>query len=200
MLKKQYLIIIAFLFLTSLSYGQKSNSLRPFYISETIPADSAVFYGNFIQRLGFSSGGFSQDITLYNFDTKEVFTFKVKPTFRSAKENAFFYVVKPGTYFIIYYSWIQSKWFGPVNFREPIFKGIDSGDDFKSKLISGEIKKSDLLQYSFTVTPNSLNYLGTWHFDTGMVSFSSDKSKLDSAFKDKYKKLDFSKALIILPN
>jgi hypothetical protein len=168
--------------------------------NESIPSGYAVIYGNFIQRLGFSSGGFPQDIRLINIETKEVLAFRVKPTFKSAKENTFCYVIKPGTYAILNYWWTQSKWYGGKMYTEPIFKGIDATDNLEQKLNSGQIKQEELVQFKFTIVENSLNYLGTWHFDKGLVSFTDDKIPFDSTLKDVYNKLDFSTAKIMLPN
>lgn len=85
-------------------------------------------------------------------------------------------------------------------FTEPIFKGIDATDNFESKINSGQIKTEDLEQFTFTVTRNSLNYLGTWHFDKGLVSFTDDKAEFDKVVKHKYTKLNFSTANLVLPN
>ena len=196
----KYLISTTLIFITLFSYGQSFKTLESFRNNDTIPPGKAAFYGNFIQRLGFSSGGFPQDIRVINVETKEVFTFRVKPAYKSAKENTFFYVIAPGTYSILHYWWIQSKWYGSKFFTEPILKGVDSKDDLEAKLKSGEVKESELERYSFTVTSNSLNYLGTWHFDTGIVSFTNDKEELDRRIKDRYMNINLLKATTILPN
>src|SRR5690606_3374808 len=144
---------------------------------DTINNGKGIIYGNFIQRLGFSSGGFPQDIRLINLDTKEVLTFRVKPTFKSSKENTFVYYIKPGNYAILNYWWTQSKWYGGKMFTEPIFKNIDATDNFENKISSGQINIDNLEQFTFSISENSLNYLGTWHFDKGLVSFSNDKTE-----------------------
>lgn len=196
----KYLVTIILIFISTFSKGQNIMTLAELGNNESIPSGYAVIYGNFIQRLGFSSGGFPQDIRLINIETKEVLTFRVKPTFKSAKENTFCYVIKPGTYAILNYCWTQSKWYGGKMYTEPIFKGIDATDNLEQKLKSGQIKQEELVQFKFTIVENSLNYLGTWHFDKGLVSFSDDKIPFDSTLKDVYNKLDFSTAKIMLPN
>lgn len=85
-------------------------------------------------------------------------------------------------------------------FTEPIFQGIDASDDFENRIKSGEIDVDYLKEFTFTIIENSINYLGTWHFDTGLVSFTDDKEILDNLLRGRYKNLDFSKALLILPN
>jgi len=123
----------------------------------------------------------------------------VKPTFKSAKENTFVYFIKPGNYAILNYWWTQSKWYGGKMFTEPIFKEIDATNNSKQKSNSGQLNTNNLEQFTFTVTENSLNYLGTWHFDKEEVSFTDDKTQFDSLMKSKYKKLDFSIGKLVLP-
>ena len=179
--------------------GQYFKTLDETSSRDTIPIGLAIIYGNFIQRLGFSSGGFPQDIRLINLNTKEILAFRVKPMLKSAKENTFLYFIKPGNYAILNYWWTQSKWYGGEMFTEPIYKGIDATDDLDRKIKSGQLKQNELVQFSFIITENSLNYLGTWHFNKGLVSFSDDKMQFDNIVKSKYKKLDFSTAKIVLP-
>ena len=180
--------------------GQDLKALQEVGRGDTIPTDQAIIYGNFIQRLGFSSGGFPQDIRLINIDTEEVLAYRVKPTFKSAKENTFIYFIKPGNYAVLNYWWTKSKWFGGTIITEPIYKGIDSTNDLEQKINSGKLKADELQQFTFTITKNSLNYLGTWHFDQGIVSFTDDKTQFENVVKNKYTRLDFSTARLILPN
>ena len=196
----KYLATTILVFLTMFAKGQKFKTLGEVSNGDTIPTGKAIIYGNFIQRLGFSSGGFSQDIRIINLDTKEVLAFRVKPIFKSAKENAFICFIKPGNYAVLNYWRTQSKWYGGKTFTEPIFKGIDATDDLEKKINSGQTNKNELVQFTFAITENSLNYLGTWHFDKGLISFTDDKIQFDNLIKSKNKKLDFSAAKIVLPN
>lgn len=196
----KYLATTILIFLTMFAKGQNFKTLGEVGSGDTISTGQAIIYGNFIQRLGFSSGGFPQDIRIINLDTKEVLTFRVKPTFKSAKENTFIYFIKPGNYAVLNYWWTQSKWYGGKMFTEPIFKGIDATDDFEKKIKSGQANQNELVQFTFAITENSLNYLGTWHFDKGLVSFTDDKIHFDNLVKSKSKKLDFSAAKTVLPN
>ncbi len=106
--------------------GQQVRMLEPVYRGEAPSVGKAVIYGNFIQRLGFSSGGFSQDIRLLNLNTNEIVALRVKPTFKSAKENPFCYNIDPGEYAIDNYYWTQSKWYGGTMNTEPILKNKDA--------------------------------------------------------------------------
>ena len=196
----KYLAAVVLIFLTIFAKGQNFKTLGEVGSRDTIPTGHAIIYGNFIQRLGFSSGGFPQDIRIINLDTKEVLTFRVKPSLKSAKENTFIYFIKPGNYAIQNYWWTQSKWYGGMMFTEPIFKGIDATDNFEKKIKSGQINQKELVQFTFAITKHSLNYLGTWHFDKEIVSFSDEKMQFDNLVKSKFKKLDFSAAITVLPN
>lgn len=195
---KQFLSIIL-IFLAIGTYGQRQKKLGQVRHRDTIPEGKAIIYGNFIQRLEFSSGGFPQYIRLINVDTKEVSVFRVKKTFKSARENTFIRSIKPGNYAILTYQWTQSKWYGSITYLEPIFKGINSTDNLERKIKSGQIRLDQLQPFAFTITENSLNYLGTWNFDSGLVSFTDDKTKLDDRIHKKYKKLDLSVAKVVLP-
>jgi len=195
----KYIATITFIFLAILVKGQKIKSLEKVSSNDTLSKGQAIIYGSFIQRLGFSSGGFAQDIHLVNIDTKEVFAFRVKPIYKSAKENTFICFIKPGNYAILNYWWTQSKWYGGKMFLEPIFKDIDASQDFAKKVKSGQVNLSDLKRFTFTIAENSINYLGTWHFDQGIVSFTDDKLQLDNSIQSKFNKLALSKASTVLP-
>ncbi|MBG9378823.1 hypothetical protein I5907_21500 [Panacibacter sp. DH6] len=195
----KHLTTAILIFLTMFAKGQDIKVLQEVNSGDSVQVGTAIIYGNFIQRLGFSSGGFPQDIRLINIDTQEVLTFRVKPTFKSAKENTFIYFIKPGNYAILNYWWTQSKWYGGKMFTEPIFRGIDATDDFEQKVKSGQIKTDELKPFYITIKENSLNYVGTWHFDKGLVSFSDDKLQFDDLVKSKFQKLDFSNAITTLP-
>ncbi len=185
--------------LAMLVQAQDFKTLNSVSQRDTLPAEKSIIYGNFIQRLGFSSGGFPQYIHLINLDTKEIVRFRVKSTFRSAKENTFIYFIEPGNYAILDYSWTQSKWYGGTMFSEPIFQNVDASDDFETRIKSSAIDTNKLRKFTFTILKNSVNYVGTWHFDTGLVSFTDDKETLDDTLKKRYKNLDFSTAQLLLP-
>ncbi|TCC88057.1 hypothetical protein EZ428_20250 [Pedobacter frigiditerrae] len=193
-------LIFLFTVLLNISASaQNLSSLNDVSDTDTLSSGKAIIYGNFIQRLGFSSGGFPQDIRIINIDTKEIFAFRVKPAFKSAKENQFIYFIKPGRYAIVNYWWTQSKVYGGAIHTEPIFKGVDATDNLEDKIKTGQIKVNELTQFTFHVSENSLNYLGSWHFDKGLVSFTDNKEQCDKKL-NKLKKLDFAKAKTELPN
>jgi hypothetical protein len=165
---------------------------------DTVPAGQAIIYGKFVQRLGFSSGGFPQDISITNNATGEVFMFRVKGAYRSAKENTFCYHLPPGQYTLMAYHWTQSKWYGGTAHVEPIYKGIPSSA-IKKMIDEGKLKEGQLERFSFEVKPGTLYYLGTWRFDAELVGFSDEKESFDEHMKETYKKLAFSEAATQLP-
>jgi hypothetical protein len=195
----KHLATLFLLLLTIISNGQDFLKLNETNSGDALSLEEGIIYGNFIQRLGFSSGGFPQDIRLINLETNEILAFRVKPTLKSAKENTFIYFIKPGKYAILNYWWTKSKWYGAQFFTEPIFKNIDATDNFEQKIKLGQINQNELEQFTFEITKNSLIYLGTWHFDKGLVSFTDDKMQFDNSVKSKFKKLNFSTATTILP-
>ena len=126
----KYVTFTILMFLVFSANAQKYKVLNKLSYNSTVKPGTAIMYGNFIQRLGFNSGGFSQEVRIINVDTDEVYSFTVKPTLKSAKENTFIYFIKPGTYAILNYWWAQSKWYGGKVFTEPIYKGKDATVDF----------------------------------------------------------------------
>ncbi|HEY3385971.1 MAG TPA: hypothetical protein VGK46_05640 [Saprospiraceae bacterium] len=197
----KYYVTILFVCLTVMAIGQKQKVwvLEEATTLDTIPKGQAIIYGNFIQRFAFSSGGFPQDIQLLDLDKNELLYFRVKPTFKSAKENTFFYFILPGRYAIVKYEYTQSQWYGGMTYAEPIYKGIDATQYMKNKEAANLIDVSQLAQFAFTVEADQLTYLGTWHFDTGLVSFTDDRDAFNLTLKKKYKKLDFTTSKTVLP-
>lgn len=195
----KYFATLTLLFLTFLVRGQNYPSLLQVSSEEKPLAGRAIIYGNFIQRLGFSSGGFPQDIRLMNLDTKHIVSFRVKAAMKSAKENTFVYYIEPGRYAILNYWWTQSKWYGGKTFTEPIYKNVDVTDGFVEKINSGLIKTDTLQHFTFTLPDKGMYYMGTWHFDRGLVTFNDDKETFDQLLQKEYRQLDCTKAVTVLP-
>lgn len=189
--------ILLLVFLANMSYGQRYQQLERIGKYESIPNDKGIIYGNFIQRLGFTSGGFQQDIRVVNLDSKEIFTFSVKPAIKSSKENPFIYFIKAGRYAILNYQWIASKWYGGKVFVQPIYKNRATAMTSQSEQDDHTITHA---RYTFTVSPNAVNYVGTWHFDNENVAFTTDKESIDKKILSSNKrKFDFDRAVIALP-
>lgn len=196
---KNWLAACLFILLpAALSAQNKPIPMVPVYDNESVQPGNTVIYGNFIQRLGFSSGGFSQDIYLRNRATGKTYAMRVKATYKSKKENTFCFHLPAGEYELSYYQWTQSKWYGGMAHLEPISKNINF-DEARKLVKEGKLTEDQLQRYTFTAEPGKLQYLGTWHFDTPTVSFSDDKQALDEKTVKYYKKLDFASALTTLP-
>jgi hypothetical protein len=196
---KKYITLLFLVFTALITQGQNITRLKSFKKGDKIADGQAVILGTFIQRLGFSSGGFPQDIRLINIDTDEIYAFRVKATFKSSKTDNFIFHIKPGNYAILNYFWTQSKWYGGKMFMEPIFKGFDASKDFNKNVATREINVDDLQRYTFKIDENSINYLGEWNFNTGLVSFIDSKEHINEDFYKKFKNLDLSEAKLNLP-
>ncbi|GAA4335565.1 hypothetical protein GCM10023149_43640 [Mucilaginibacter gynuensis] len=174
-------ILFVILLLSGLTtQAQKIIQLDDLSVSDTLLNDKAIIYGNFIQRLKFSSGGFPQDIRLKDTLTKNIYAFRVKPTFKSAKENLFCYYLPPGTYQLLNYWYTESKWYGGKVFTEGILSTANK-------------------PLFVTVKPNKIYYLGDWHFETTNHFFVDQKATCDSLLKKRNVALKLETALTTLP-
>lgn len=189
-------LLVSFVFSTQ---GQETVALKEVKKSKQSLSGQAIIYGSFIQRLSTNSIGFPQDIRLVNITTTEVFSFRVKPTLKSGKENTFCYFLKPGTYMILDYWWTDNKWYGGNAIIEPVYNGIDATDSLREKIDNNRISQRALKRFTFKIENGSINYVGTWHFDTGMAYFTNEKDILDEKLEKKYKWLDFVNAQITIP-
>lgn len=197
---KNLLITITLLLVTFSAVAQPGRRLEKAGENDAIPAGQAVFYGEFVQRLKkMKSGGYPQDVRLINVETNEVLIFRVKSTFKTSKENAFCYLIEPGTYAILNYWYTESKWYGGKSYMEPIYKGDDSILETERKIKNKELRPDELVLFKFTIKPNTLHYVGTWHFEQSPVFFTNEKDKTDEEMKDRYKKLEFSEARVGMP-
>lgn len=170
-----YLFVITLLLCFQPVSAQKILQLTALESGSTQAKVHGIMYGMFIQRLAFSSGGFPQDIIILNTDTKKYYKFPVKPTFKSAKNNLFCNYIAPGNYTILSYNYTQSKWYGGMMYSEPVSA------------------------YRFTIEPGKIHYLGTWNFSEKVPAFTNNKDSVTTVVQKKFKKIDFSAALITVP-
>lgn len=176
------------------SQGQRVIRLESFNSKNV---NKSVIYGEFVQRLGFSSGGFPQDVQIINIETNQIYTFRVKSTFKSSKENSFSYLIEPGSYAIYNYIWVKSKWYGGELYKEPIYANADI-----NQLRDGKDSDTDLNignRYIFTIKENTINYLGTWDFSKEVVSFRNEKERFDAKILKRFKTLDVKNANVLIP-
>jgi hypothetical protein len=187
--------LIIFIIISNFIFSQNYILTYNIETTQTIPSGQAIIYGNFIQRLGFSSGGFPQDIRIINNETKEIFSLRLKKTFKSSKQNIFCMALKPGNYTIINYWWTKSTWYGGIMHTENIYK------DFNGiKNTNKEMDNNKNERFNFTITPNSLNYVGTWNFDSESIKFINDKEITDITVFKKFKNLKIQNSISNLPH
>ena len=180
--------------------AQHFNTLKQVYNGYEIKPNEAVIYGNFVARVSEARSPNTHVIKLQNQKTGEILSLMINLRPKKLTEKTFVCIIPPGTYTILYYWWPERQRSGNKIYQESIYKGINSMDILEKKVLDGQIKVEDLQQFSFTISPETINYVGTWYFDTSLVSFTDDKEKMDISIKNKYKKLDLTKALTVIPD
>jgi hypothetical protein len=149
-----------------------------------------IVYGSCIQRLGFSSGGLGQYVRLVNLSTGKALRLEVKPLLRSRKENPFCYTLPPGRYALYKYEFTEGKWYGAEVHEESLGKPRVAHPDSSLKAT----------RYQFTVQPGKVHYLGTWNFEQeNAPAFVNDKATLDAQLAPVFKYLNFTEAVIAVP-
>ncbi len=197
----KYWLVASLIFLIPTAIYAQNKELEivwPVVKNEALQPGKSAIYGTFIQRLGFSSGGNPQDIILRHDSSGRIYTMRVKGTFKSAKENFFCFHLPSGKYTLLQYYWTKSKWYGGLVLLEPIAKNVNF-DEAKQLSDKGELSEERLQRYTFILLPNTLHYMGTWHFETATVSFTDDKQQLDEKVAKMYKRLSFPAAITTLP-
>jgi hypothetical protein len=185
--------------ITVCSNAQRVRLLKRVVDKESRNYKSAMIYGVFVQRLGFSSGGFAQFVQLYNLDSQKYYRLQVKEPFTSAKENFFCAELPIGKYEIRSYNYVRSKWYGGMIYEEPIFKNFDASDTLNSNSLKDSTKALSLERFTFVVTDVAPYYVGLWDFNSGLVKFSSNKEDADEKLKRLIHISDGSNAISILP-
>ena len=156
-----------------------------------IPTDRGLVYGSCIQRLGFESGGLGQYVRLVNLTTGKPVRIKVKPPFRSRKQNAFCFALPPGRYALYKYEFTASKWYGGQLHEENLRKTTSPAPT------GGRLSAT---RYLFTVTAGQLHYLGTWNLEQENAPvFLNEKTQLDAQLLPVFKNLSFDAAVLALP-
>lgn len=194
----EYLRLILFFSLYASCTAQTFEILVPQEKWDTIPRGKAVIYGNFIQGLGFKSGGASQNIHFHNTTVQKFYSMEVKGKFTSKAENPFIYVLPPGEYEIVSYNYSVSEPFGVNTYTNYTYPDPET----TTKVLppdTAEFKSLDLPRLFFKIDNRTLNYVGSWDFRSLQITFLNEKEKLDQKF-GKYRKLDFNTAKISLPS
>lgn len=196
---RKYLLVFCLLILTAVGFAQKSKMLKCVVDKESRNYRSPMIYGVFVQRLGFSSGGFAQFILLYHVDDQKYYRLQVKEPFTSAKENLFCAELPTGKYEIISYNYVHSKWYGGKVYEEPIYKNFDASDSLNFSSLTDSTKSHSLERFTFVITNVAPYYSGLWDFNSGLVKFSFSKELADEKLKRLIHISDGSKAISILP-
>lgn len=191
----KYSLTLLMLFACTIMHAQnKVTDLYHLHPKAGVDEGYSLIYGNFIQRLAFSSGGFKQEIKLRETSTGNLYSFNVKSSMRSRKENLFCIEIPPGEYEIVQYFYTKSQWYGSTTYWEPVYKGKKASELKKQKITT-----DSLLRYRFKLEGNNIYYVGTWNFDDELVQFTNDKAETDAEISKKYTLLDFATAITVLP-
>ena len=196
---RKYLILFCLLLFTSVGFTQKSKMLKCVVDKESRNYRSPMIYGVFVQRLGFSSGGFAQFILLYHYDDQKYYRLQVKEPFTSAKEILFCAELPTGKYEIRSYNYVHSKWYGGMISEEPIYKNFDATDSLNFNTLKDSTNSLSLERFTFVITDVAPYYVGLWDFNSGLVKFSSNKEYADEKLKRLIHISDGPKAISILP-
>jgi TonB family protein len=175
----------------SLDSATGAASIVPFHdwatARKTIPSDRGVVYGECLQRLGFSSGGFAQYVRLVNLDTHKAVRINVKPAFKSRQANSFCYALPPGRYALHSYEYTDSKWYGGVMHAESLRK---------SAALDAPLTAA---RYVFTVLPGQLHYVGTWDFSQPQPVFLNQKAAFDTQLNKEIDAARLDAATVAVP-
>jgi hypothetical protein len=192
----KYILLIVLAVAAHDTNAQKLVRLRAVEPFDTPKKVHGIMYGNFVQRLAFSSGGYPQDIRILNVDSGRLYTFEVKKTFKSAKENTFCYYIAPGNYVILNYRYIQSKWYGGMEFLEPVNR---AGADTLHIALNDSSHYPLEYKFRFTILPASVTYVGTWDFSDPQARFRDEREDITPLMQRKYKKIDFCVSRTCVP-
>ncbi len=195
------LLITLFIFVSTASAQPPTGveEIQPY--TKTIRNGRAYIYGQFIQRLGFSSGGFSQYIKLYNLDDKHFYYINVKPSLRSKKLNRFHNSVPAGKYIVYSYEWTKSKWYGGLRTTEGVYKNATAKELDERQKSGITIMESELERFILNIESGKVNYLGTWNFTDDKPVFTNEKQVADEDMQDTYyfKFFDLGQAAVNIP-
>ena len=185
----QFILIFIFLSDTFL-FSQINNPLKEYFGFDTVSENRCIAYGNFVQKTGIIREAEPQFVSIINIETNHISSIIVKPLNKTGKETVFAFYVRPGTYEILNYIWTKKILYVVKTYSQTIQKN----------LVSEDTSSANSYWYKFTIEPNTLNYLGTWHFEESRVYFVEDKIKLDKTMKKKFGLLNYSRALLAIPN
>ena len=199
MLKQLLLLFILAIGLSTNVSAQKIKKLKEANSSKKLSDEVSIIYGNFIHRIGSDNKYYAQAVVLRNIITNEDYSLNVRANYQRDTEKSFRFYIKPGMYKIHGYWYWTVKWLIGKEHYQLIFKDTDSAL-FDKIAVSDDIANEYKLEsYYIEIRPNSIYYLGTWDFSSGVVSFSDDKVDHDKNVSKIYRKIPFDQAITKLP-
>lgn len=203
MFKRILILFILIIGLITNTNAQKIERLKEANSSKKLSDDASIIYGHFIQRIGSDNKFYTQMIVLLNIVTNEAYSLNVGANHEKDTEKSFSFYIKPGMYKIhSYYYWTVSKWLIGKNHNELIYRDVDTSLRNHNYVYDSKDNRIDgykLESYHIEIRPNSIYYIGTWDFSTGVVSFRDDKIDFDNKIKKEYRKIPFNEAITKLP-
>lgn len=200
MFKQILILFILIIGLSSNASAQKIEKLKEANSSKKLSNDTSIIYGHFIQRIGSDNRFYPQVIVLLNIITNEAYSLNVRASNKTDTEESFRFYIKPGMYKIqSYWYWTVSKWLIGKEHYQPIFKDTDSTLFDKIAVPDDIANEYKLESYYIEIRPNSIYYLGTWDFSSGVVSFRDDKVNHDKKVEKIYRKIPFDQVITKLP-
>ena len=186
----KYLVLFLFLFCSSLAHTQPTQLSDRVRKNDTIRRGLGIIYGNFIQRVGslLKQSVLPQYILLKDLETDELLACEVIQKYDGRRENIFCLHVPPGTYAMVRYFYAKNGLISDAVFWEPVIRPADDGAE-----------EGTVPAFTFTVRPETLHYVGTWHFETSQVRFTDNKFTFDESIRKKYPKLDLEAATRAIP-
>ncbi len=179
--------------ITNVCFSQVGNKLRHVKIrDERNKFGRTIMYGSFISIKGVT-GGF---IELYNTENNQYYFFDIAPGDKNGSH--FRWYVPPGKYVLLKYRWGQWRFEGSIGNADDIYKWGRMAN--RSRIDETSLEDTNQ-RYTFYVAPDTVTYVGAWHFEDVKVSFKNEKSSQDSTelYKTVRKKLDITKSLISIP-
>jgi len=196
----RYFVPIVLCFICCIAFAGKIPRLRHVRVRDQRETyGRTIIYGSFTQIFGAPmSGGYQQDICVYNIDSNKYYLFGVTPS--SKKGNYFRYYIPPGNYAVMKYIW-----YSKIGNNHSL---LHVDDIFKTGRMTNafEFDEDPMARldekYQFYITHDTPTYVGVWHFDNIQVSFTEDKRAQDSVetYVTLRKKLDLTKSLISIPH
>ncbi len=178
-----------------LVFSQKPTKLRHVRIrDQRNEYGRTIMYGSYVPMRGINSG--AKLIGVYNIDSNKHYYFNIA---LGGKEGSFFrWYTPPGRYIILKHYWAQERFEGGLGHADDVFKWgrMANSSGLNRNPVDGIEER-----FTFYIAPDTVTYVGAWHFENLQVSFANEKIMQDSTelYKTVRKKLDITNSLINIP-